>query len=162
MKSRAQVVGQIKLSKNEKMALKAITSRGMVSARKVKRARTLLLLDEGKGPKEICESLGCAKETVNRTGKRYLEAGLVKALEEDARPGKKRALSKQESQRIIAMVCGPAPPGQAAWTVRLIAKEAKSRGHCKEVGRETIRVLLKSHDLKPWREKNVVRTRNQR
>jgi hypothetical protein len=25
------------------------------------------------------------------------------------------------------------------------------------VGRETIRVLLESHDLKPWREKNVVR-----
>jgi hypothetical protein len=24
------------------------------------------------------------------------------------------------------------------------------------VGRETIRVLLESHDLKPWREKNVV------
>ena len=25
-----------------------------------------------------------------------------------------------------------------------------------QVGRETIRVLLQSHDLKPWREKNVV------
>ena len=24
-------------------------------------------------------------------------------------------------------------------------------------GRETIRVLLESHDLKPWRERNVVR-----
>ena len=26
------------------------------------------------------------------------------------------------------------------------------------VGRETIRILLLSHDLKPWREKNVVRS----
>jgi hypothetical protein len=25
------------------------------------------------------------------------------------------------------------------------------------VGRETIRILLLHHDLKPWREKNVVR-----
>ena len=25
------------------------------------------------------------------------------------------------------------------------------------VGRESIRILLESHDLKPWREKNVVR-----
>jgi hypothetical protein len=24
-------------------------------------------------------------------------------------------------------------------------------------GRETIRILLQSHELKPWREKNVVR-----
>jgi hypothetical protein len=30
------------------------------------------------------------------------------------------------------------------------------------VGRETIRVLLLHHDLKPWREKNVVRGRPQR
>jgi hypothetical protein len=25
------------------------------------------------------------------------------------------------------------------------------------VGPETVRILLQSHDLKPWREKNVVR-----
>jgi len=29
------------------------------------------------------------------------------------------------------------------------------------VGRETIRILLLDHDLKPWREKNVVRGRTQ-
>jgi hypothetical protein len=28
-------------------------------------------------------------------------------------------------------------------------------GICESDGRETIRVLLLSHDLKPWREKNV-------
>jgi len=27
------------------------------------------------------------------------------------------------------------------------------------VGRETVRILLESHDLKPWRGKNVVRDR---
>jgi hypothetical protein len=30
------------------------------------------------------------------------------------------------------------------------------------VGRETIRVLLSSHDLKPWREKNVVHSATRR
>jgi len=29
------------------------------------------------------------------------------------------------------------------------------------VGRETVRIVLARHDLKPWREKNVVRPRNQ-
>jgi hypothetical protein len=29
------------------------------------------------------------------------------------------------------------------------------------VGRETIRILLLHHDLKPWREKNVVHRRPQ-
>ena len=55
------------------------------------------------------------------------------------------------------MVCGSAPEGQARWSVRLIAEEAVKRKLTPQVGRETIRILLQSHDLKPWREKNVVR-----
>lgn len=41
--------------------------------------------------------------------------------------------------------------------VRLIAQEAVKRRVVPRVGRETIRMLLQSHDLKPWRENNVVR-----
>jgi hypothetical protein len=39
--------------------------------------------------------------------------------------------------------------------VRLVAEEAVKRKLVPRVGRETIRILLLSHDLKPWREKNV-------
>jgi putative transposase len=54
------------------------------------------------------------------------------------------------------MVFGPAPLGQARWSVRLIAEEAVKRKLVAKIGRETIRILLRTHDLKPWREKNVV------
>jgi hypothetical protein len=37
--------------------------------------------------------------------------------------------------------------------VRLLTEEAIKRKLVPRVGRETIRVLLESHDLKPWREK---------
>ena len=43
-------------------------------------------------------------------------------------------------------------------TVRLIAEEAVKRHLVPRVGREAIRVLLLHHDLKPWRENNVVRS----
>jgi len=59
------------------------------------------------------------------------------------------------------MVCGSAPEGRARWTVRLIAEEAVKRKLAPQVGRETIRVLLESHELKPWREKNVVHRRTE-
>ena len=36
-------------------------------------------------------------------------------------------------------------------------REAVKRKLTPQVGRETIRILLESHELKPWREKNVVR-----
>ena len=54
------------------------------------------------------------------------------------------------------MVCGSPPQGIARWSVRLIATEAVKRKLVPLVGRETIRILLQSHELKPWREKNVV------
>ena len=55
------------------------------------------------------------------------------------------------------MVCSQPPEGYARWTVRLVAEQAVKRKLVPQVGRETVRVLLLSHDLKPWREKNVVR-----
>jgi putative transposase len=55
------------------------------------------------------------------------------------------------------MVCSDPPEGRARWRVRLVAEEAVKRKLVPAVGRETIRILLLHHDLKPWREKNVVR-----
>jgi hypothetical protein len=43
--------------------------------------------------------------------------------------------------------------------VCLVAEEAVKRRLIPHVGRETVRILLLDHDLKPWREKNVVRGR---
>jgi len=68
-------------------------------------------------------------------------------------------LDDSQKQRIIALVCSDPPEGRARWTVRLVAQEAVKRKLVPRVGRETIRILLLAHDLKPWREKNVVRAR---
>ena len=51
----------------------------------------------------------------------------------------------------------PAASGQARWSVRLIAEEAVKRKLAPKVGGESIRILLRTHDRKPWREKNGVR-----
>jgi putative transposase len=55
------------------------------------------------------------------------------------------------------MVCSQPSEGRARWTVRLVAEQAVKRKLVPRVGRETIRILLESHELKSWREKNVVR-----
>ena len=77
------------------------------------------------------------------------------------RPGAAEVLDDSQKQRIIAMVCSDPPEGRARWTVRLVAEEAVKRRLVPRMGRETIRILLLDHDLKPWREKNVVRGRTQ-
>ncbi len=59
------------------------------------------------------------------------------------------------------MVCADPPDGCARWTVRLITQEAVKRKLVPAIGRETIRLLLLNHDLKPWREKKLVVRRDE-
>ena len=82
---------------------------------------------------------------------------MQRALWDAPRPGKVPALNDKQKQQVVAMVCGPAPEGLDRWTIRLLAEEAVHRKIVPKVGRETIRIVLKDHALKPWREKNVVR-----
>ena len=49
------------------------------------------------------------------------------------------------------MACSDPPQGRARWTVWLVAEQAVKRRLVPRVGRETIRVLLLNHDLKPRR-----------
>ena len=131
-------------------------TKGRESARVLRRASILRQLDHGQNAAQVAANLGVAAKTVRAVARRYEEEGLESALYEKSRPGKRRALDVGQSQRIIAMVCGPPPQGWARWSVRLIATEAVKRKLAAQVGRETIRILLQSHELKPWREKNVV------
>jgi transposase len=96
---------------------------------------------------QVASNAGVAGKTVRAIARRYEEEGLESALFEKARPGKQRVLDAGQSQRIIAMVCGQPPVGMARWSVRLIAEEAVKRKLAPQVGRETIRVLLQSHEL---------------
>ena len=73
--------------------------------------------------------------------------------------GREKTVVVASTSNFIAMVCSDPPEGRARWTLRLIAEQAVKRRLVPRVGRETIRVLLLNHDLKPWREKNVVRGR---
>jgi hypothetical protein len=100
-----------------------------------------------------------AAQAIRTIAKRYQQGGLERALFERKRAGHAELLKASDKQRIIAMVCSQPPEGRARWTVRLVAEEAVKRKLIPGVGRETIRILLQSHDLKPWREKNVVRGR---
>lgn len=54
-----------------------------------------------------------------------------------------------QKQRIIAMVCSDPPEGRARWTVRLVVEGSREARLVPRVGRETVRVLLLHHDLKP-------------
>ena len=101
----------------------------------------------------MAENAGVAPKTVRASARRYEEAGLDSALCEKPRPGQARVLNVGQKQRIVAMVCGPPPEGRARGSVWLITEESAQRKLGPPVSRETIRILLENHELKPWREK---------
>jgi putative transposase len=154
---------RISVSRRDRQTLDELLSAGVQPVRVVLRALALLHLSDGSTAPDTARSLKkLTPKAVRSIAHRYAEGGLDRALYEKSRPGAVPLLSPSEKQRIVAMVCSDPPEGQARWTVRLIAEEAVKRKLVPRAGRETIRILLQSHDLKPWREKNVVRGRSDR
>jgi putative transposase len=148
---------RIEVARKDQKALERFLNGGVQPVRAVLRGMALLQLAKAISAARIAEFISLTPQAIRKVGHRYAEGGLDRALYEKERPGAAALLENSQKQRIIAMVCADPPEGHARWTVRLVAQEAVKRRLVPRVGRETIRILLLSHDLKPWREKNVVR-----
>ncbi len=159
MKSGKDIKVKLTLNDEDRTVLKSILSKGVKSVRVIKRAMVLNLFDKGHPSPEIAKSVGVSPETARRIAHNYNKEGINRALYDNPRPGNSKLLSEKESNEIIAMVCSDPPEGRQRWTLELLKKEAMHRKIVRTVGRETIRILLKKHDLKPWLKKNVVRSK---
>src|SRR5512146_2763854 len=153
---------RIDIAPKDQKELVKLLSGGVQQVRVVLRALALLQLAKGASAPQIAKLVPLTSQAIRNIGRRYEQGGLERALYERPRPGAAEVLDESQKQRLIAMVCSSPPEGRARWTVRLVAQEAVKRKLVPHVGRETIRILLLDHDLKPWREKNVVRGRTQR
>ena len=147
---------RLELSAGDQGELKQLLTGGVQQVRVTLRALALLRIEQGFTAPQVAQMVQLTDQAVRQIARRYREGGLERALYEGPRPGKGRLLDQTQRQKIVAMVCGTPPAGQARWTVRLIVEQAQKKRLVPRVGRETIRMLLQDHDLKPWREKNVV------
>jgi putative transposase len=152
---------RVRLAKRDREELDGILSGGVQPVRVLLRGLVLRQLHDGKAVSEVAANVRLTPKAIREMGWRYENAGLDRALYDRQRPGAQTLLQDKQRQRIIAMVCSDPPPGRARWTIRLVAEEAVRRKLVPKVGRETIRVLLLHHDLKPWQKKNVVCRRTQ-
>lgn len=114
------------LSESQRAFLQKFTTRGIASARKLNRARILLLSDESdrgasKNDEQIAELLGISQSTVVKVRQRFAEGGLDNALEEKPRPGAPPKLDGKDEATLTAIACSQAPEGRSRWTLRLLA-----------------------------------------
>lgn len=134
---------RIKLKPKEVAFLKQFTRKGQKSARALKRANILLLLDKEETGDSIAEKLNVHRDTVYNVKSKYLKEGLDVALSEKQRPGQPIKYDKKKKAEIIAYACTDPPWGRKRWTVRLLTEELKTKKGFKTINRETIRLVLK-------------------
>ncbi len=83
----------------------------------------------------------------------YIESGLTRALQDDPRTGRPPKFDARIHTKVIATVCSDPPEGFDRWTLDLLKERLEANKDVESIGRETISVILREHDLKPWQEK---------
>jgi transposase len=144
----------VDLTKVERTELLALTTKGTVRARKMKRAQILLKADAGLTDAEIMAALDASRPCVERVRQRFVEGGLPRALNDGPRPGHRRKLDGKQEARLIAEVCSAAPAGHARWTLRLLADRAVELKLADKLSPETVRQLLKKTNSSLGRRKS--------
>jgi transposase len=128
--------------------LKFIKS-GEHSARKINRARILLLADEGKTDPEIVEALHTSCPTVQRIRKRFVEEGLHNALNERPRiGGRLRKKLDEKGLAVLETLARSKPPaGRKRWTLQLLADRLVELQIVDSISDETVRQACKKRGL---------------
>lgn len=148
-----QKLYRVTLMEEERRQLEKLVSCGRAAARKLVRARILLLADQtdtvaSLPDREIAQSLGCGRMTVERTRKQFVEEGVEATL--NPRPSTRtyeRRLDGKAEAHLVAVACGAPPEGRARWTLRLLADRLVGLGHVDSVCHETVRQTLKKTNL---------------
>jgi transposase len=143
----------VTLTKEERLMLQALVSRGKGAARKLMHARVLLKADAGEGGPArndgvIAEGTEAGRATVERVRKAFVEEGLEAALERrKPRREYRRKLDGDGEAHLIALACGQAPEGRSRWTLRLLADRMVALEEVDHLSHETVRQVLKKTNL---------------
>ena len=118
----------VRLEAQERQRLEQMVRVGRSAAWRIRRANVLLAVDESdEGPKlkdhEAPRVLGVSVRSIESLRKRFVEEGLEASLarKQQARPGVERMFDGEKEAKMIAIACGPKPPGRSRWTLQLLA-----------------------------------------
>jgi transposase len=137
----------VDLTAEERAHLLSFIKAGEHSARKLTRARILLLADEGKTDREIGEALHAGTATVQRTRQRFVEGNLEGALNERPRKGRKKKLDEKGEAILETLAHSKPPAGRKRWTLQLLADRLVELRVVDSISYETVRQEVKKSGL---------------
>lgn len=146
---------KVSLTNEEREELTQLVSKGKTNARKITRARILLLADEKQEPSgwidaRIAEALGISSRTVERIRQTCVEEGVEAALNHK-RPKRTRSrvLDGEAEARLVQLACSEAPDGRERWTMQMLADKLIELEIVETVSDETVRTTLKKTHSNP-------------
>jgi transposase len=145
----------VELTEEEREQLRGMIHKGKGSARKMTRARILLLADEGKTDSEIGEALQTSVSTAEQIRERFVEGNVEGALNDRVthRP-RKTSLDDAGRATLIAVACSTPPKERARWTLKLLAGRLIEMEVVETISGETVRCELKKTNLSLGRSNN--------
>ena len=150
-----QKIYRINLSSEERSLLVGMTTSGKpISAKKVIKARAMLLADESEqGPSypdpQIIEATGIKPATLVRLRIRVCEVGPIEALERKVQdsPSRKKIIDGEVEAQLTQLACSEAPDGRNGWTLRLLADKLVELEIVDSVSHETVRNAMRKKRL---------------
>jgi transposase len=136
----------VDLTKEERTYLLDFIKSGKHAARKLNRARILLLADEGKPDSEIAEALHTGTATIQRTRQRFVEGNLEGGLNERPRLGGPKKLDEKGEAILETLAHSKPPEGRKRWTLQLLADRLVQLKIVESISYETVRQELKKND----------------
>lgn len=140
----------VRLSVEEREALKRLVSSGKGSARMFTRAHVLLKADVGEeGPgwpdKKISEAFDVTVQSIERIRKQLVEEGFDSVLRrrEYIQKVSRKKIDGDVEAHLIALACSEAPEGYTQWSLRLLAGKMVELGYVDSVSHEAVRRALK-------------------
>jgi transposase len=106
------------------------------------RARILLLASGGLTDEVIAAEVHADRSTVERTRRRFVQAGLAAALTDRPRPGAKPVLDERGGERLADLAGSSPPAGRQWWTMQLLADALVAQGVRATISDETVRRAL--------------------
>jgi transposase len=138
---------EIQLTDKQREELRSIVRRPSEAAGLVRRARVVLLSDEGLSGREIGRRLDLSPEHVSVIRARFRAEGVAGLAERPKSGRTDHAVPAETQARLVQLAMSPPPAGRSRWTTRLLAKQVALTAGC-------VSDVLRRNGLKP----HLVRT----
>jgi hypothetical protein len=140
----------VKLTKDERGQLNELVRKGKSPAKRQLKARILLKADESRGgpgwnDTQIAEAFGTYPIMAYRVRQQFVEEGLEAVLSRKKRtvPPTPPIFDGEKEARLITLACSEPPPGQAGWSLRLLANGVVELGIVDHASHSTVGRVLK-------------------